>query len=75
VIISRRIRWAGQVVSMGEIINSCKPKGKRHLKDLYLDNIKMDLREMKRGVAHSVHLIQDRDQWLFVNTIMNIFLT
>jgi hypothetical protein len=49
---SRRIRWAGNVVRMGEKRNACrilvgKPEGKRPLRRprrRWVDNIKMELR-------------------------------
>jgi hypothetical protein len=39
------------------------------------DNIKMDLREIRWGGMHSIHLSQDRDQWrALVNTVMNLLI-
>jgi hypothetical protein len=54
---SRRMRWAGHLVRMGEKRNACKifvgkPKGKRQLKrprHRWVDNIKMDLRDIELG--------------------------
>jgi hypothetical protein len=38
------------------------------------DNIKMDLREIGRGVMDWTDLAQDRDQWRsLMNTIMNLW--
>jgi hypothetical protein len=40
---------------------------------MYVDNIKIDLREMKWVRVHWIHLAQDRDQWrALVNTVMNL---
>jgi hypothetical protein len=54
---SRRMRWAGQVARMGETRNAYrilvgKPEGKRPLERPrcgWVDNIKMDLREIGWG--------------------------
>jgi hypothetical protein len=51
---SRRVRWAGHVARMGETRNAYrilvgKPEGKRPLgkqRRRWVDNIKMDLREI-----------------------------
>jgi hypothetical protein len=49
-----------------------KPEGKRPLgrpRRRWVDNIKMDLRE----IGWDIDLAQDRDQWrAFVNTVMNL---
>jgi hypothetical protein len=38
-----------------------------------VDNIKMDLREIRWGGMDWIDLVQDRDQWrVFVNTGMNL---
>jgi hypothetical protein len=55
---SRRMRWAGHVVRMGEKRNAYrilvgKPEGKRTLgrpRRRWVDNIKMDLREIEWDV-------------------------
>jgi hypothetical protein len=63
-----------------EKINSYKilvgrPEGKRTLgkpRRRWLDNIKMDLREIGWGGTDWINLVQDRDQWrTLVNTVMN----
>jgi hypothetical protein len=39
----------------------------------WVDNIKMDLREIGSGGMDGVDLAQDRDQWrTLVNTVMNL---
>jgi hypothetical protein len=46
-----------------------KPEGKRPLvRPRYrrVDNIKMDLREIGRGVMDWIDLAQDKDQWLLL---------
>jgi hypothetical protein len=51
------------------------PEGKRSLgrrSSRYVDNIKMDLREIRWGGMDWIDLAQDRDQWIaLVNTVMN----
>jgi hypothetical protein len=68
---SRRMRWAGYVAQMvakkkayGLLVG--KPEGKRPLgrpKHKWLDNIKMDLREIGWDGIDWIDLAQDRDQW------------
>jgi hypothetical protein len=81
VIKSRRMRWAGHVARMGERRNAYrtlvgKPEGKRPLgrpRRTWVDNIKMDLREIGWGGMDWIDLAQDRDQWrALVNTLMNL---
>jgi hypothetical protein len=66
---------------MGEKRNACrilvgKPEGKRPLgrpKYRWVDNIKMDLREIGWGDMDWIDLAQDTDQWrALVNTIMKL---
>jgi hypothetical protein len=38
---------------------------------VYEDSIRMDLRE-RRAFVYWIHLDHDRDQWLVVNTVMNL---
>jgi hypothetical protein len=65
----------------GEKRNTCrilvgKPEGKRPLgrrRCRWVDNIKMDLREIEWGGMDWIDLAQDRDQWrVLVNTVMNL---
>jgi hypothetical protein len=67
---SRRMRWAGLVARMGETMNAYrilvgKPQGKRPLgrpRRGWMDNIKMDLREIAWDGMDWTELAQDRDQ-------------
>jgi hypothetical protein len=53
-----------------------KPEGKRPLgrsRYMYVDNIKMDLREIVWGGMDWIDMEQDRDYWMaFVNTAMDL---
>jgi hypothetical protein len=53
-----------------------QPEGKRPLgspKRRWVDNIKMDLREIGWSGMDWIDLAQDRDQWrALVNTVMNL---
>jgi hypothetical protein len=78
---SRTKRWAGHVARMGEKRNAYrilvgKPEGKRPLgrpRRRWVDNIKMDLREIEWDGMDWIDLAQDRDQWrAIVNTVMNL---
>jgi hypothetical protein len=78
---SRRMRWAGQVTRMGEKRNTYrilvgKSEGKRPLgrpRSKWVDNIKIDLREIVWDSMDWIELAQDRDQWwALVKTMMNI---
>jgi hypothetical protein len=77
---SRRIRWAGHVARMGEkrnnyIIFVGKPERKRPLgrrRRRWVDNIKMDLREIGWDGMDWTDLTQVRDQCrVLVNKVMN----
>jgi hypothetical protein len=52
------------------------PEGKRPLgrpTHRWMDNIKINLREIRWAVIEWIHLAQDRDQWrALVNTIINL---
>jgi hypothetical protein len=53
-----------------------KPEGKRPLgipRRRWVDNIKMDLREIGRDVVDWTDMAQDRDLWkALVNTVLNL---
>jgi hypothetical protein len=77
---SRRIRWAGHVARMGEKRNAYRilvgnPEGKRPLGRpgrRWVDNIKMDLREIGCDGMNWIGLTLNRDRWMaLVNTAMN----
>jgi hypothetical protein len=78
---SRRMRWAGHVARMGEKRNAYRilegnPEGKRPLgrpRHRWVNNIKMDLREIGWDGMDWIDLAEDRDQWsALVNTVMNL---
>jgi hypothetical protein len=68
---SRRMRWAGHVARMGEKRNAYRilvgnPEGKRPLgrpRRRWVDNIKIDLREIGWDGMDWIDLAQDMDQW------------
>jgi hypothetical protein len=75
------MRWAGYVARMGEKRNAYRmlvenPEVKRPLgrpRRGWVDNIKMDLRDIGWDDMDWIDLAQDRDQWsVLVNTVMNI---
>jgi hypothetical protein len=81
VIKSRRMRWAGHVVRMGEgrsvyRVLVRKPEGKRPLgrpRRRWEDNIKVDLQEVGCGSMDWIELAQDRDRWrALVNAVMKL---
>jgi hypothetical protein len=53
-----------------------KPEGKRPLgrpRHRWVDNIKMDLREIRWDGVDWIDMAQDRDQWkALVNTVLNL---
>jgi hypothetical protein len=64
---------------MGETRNACrilvgKTEGKIPLgRPRWVDNVKMDLREIGCDGVDWIELAQDRDQWrALVNTVMNL---
>ena len=80
VIKSRRMRWAGHVAHMGEErgvyrVLVGKPEGKKPLgrpRRRWVDNIRMDLREVECGYMEWIGLAQDRDSWrTLVSAVMN----
>jgi hypothetical protein len=77
---SRRMRWTGHAARLGEKsiayrILEGNSEGKRQLgrgRRRLVDNIKMDVREMRWSVMGWNYLAQDMDQWTtLVNTVMN----
>jgi hypothetical protein len=71
----KKLRWTGHVALLVEKRHAYrifvgKPKGKRRR---WMDNIKMDLREIGWGDVDWIYLVHNRDQWrAVVNTVMNI---
>jgi hypothetical protein len=75
------MRWAEHVERMGEKRNAYrilvgKPQGKRppgRPRRRWVDNIKIDLRGVRRYGIDWIDLAQYRDQWrAIVNTAMNL---
>jgi hypothetical protein len=69
---------------MGEKRNAYRillgePEGKRRLRRprrRWVDNIKMNLREIGWGGMGWIDLVQDRDRWrAVVNTVMNLWIS
>jgi hypothetical protein len=78
---SRRMRWAGHVARMRANRNAYRilvgmPEGKRPLgrpRRTWVDNIKMDLREIGWDGMDWIDLAQNMDQWrALVNIVMNL---
>jgi hypothetical protein len=81
VIKSRRMRWAGHVARMGEErvvyrILVTKPEGKRPVgrpRRRWVDNIRMDLQEVRCDYVDWIGLAQDRDRWrTLLSAVMNL---
>jgi hypothetical protein len=81
IIKSRRMRWAGHVARMGEQRNVYrllvgKPEGKRPIgrpRHRRIDNINMDLLEIRLDVVDWIGLAEDRYRWrALVNSVMNL---
>ena len=81
VIKSRRMRWAGHVVRMGEERGGAnrflvgKPEGKRPLgrpRRRWVDNIRMDFQEVGCGYVDWIGLAQDRDGWRKLVSAVNL---
>jgi len=77
----RRMRWVGPVACMGEMRNVYnilvgKHERKRLLgrpRHRWVDNSRMDVREVEWEGVYWIHLVQGRDQWqTLVNTVMNL---
>jgi hypothetical protein len=78
---SRRMRWAGYVTRMWEKRNAYRilvgdPEGKRPLgipRRRWVDDIKMNFREIGWDGMDWIELAQDRDQWkALVNVVMKL---
>jgi hypothetical protein len=78
---SRRMRWTGNVARKEAKMNAYrilvgKPEGKRPLgrpTRRWVDNIKINLRDIGLDGKDWIDLAQDRDQWrAVVNTVMNL---
>jgi len=81
VIKSRRMRWTGHVARMGEErgvyrVLVGKPEGKTPLgrpRRRWVDNIRMDLHEVGCLYMDWIGLVQDRDRWrTLVSVVMNL---
>ena len=77
VITSRKMRWAVHVARMGEEkVLVGKREGKRPLgrhRRRWVDNIRMDLQEVRCGCMDWIGLAQDRDRWrTLVSAVMNL---
>jgi hypothetical protein len=76
----RRLSWTGHVARMGEKRNAYRilgmPEGKRQVgrpRHWWVDNIKIDLREIGWDGMDWFDLAEDRGQWrALVNTVMNL---
>jgi hypothetical protein len=75
------MRWEGYVARMGVKRNAYriylgKSEGKRLLgrpRCMWVDNIKIDLREIGWDGVDWIDMTQDRDQWrALVNTVLNL---
>ena len=75
---SRKIRWAGHVVHMGQYRGICRVlmgksdgKSPRHR---WENNIKMGLQEVGCGGMDCIKMAQDRDRCLaLINAVMNVW--
>jgi len=81
VIKSRKMRWAGNVARMGEERGAYrvlvgKPEVKRPMgrpRRRWVDNIKMDLKEVGCGYMDLIGLTQIRDRWwTLLSAVMNL---
>jgi hypothetical protein len=82
IIKSRRMRWARLVARMGEKRNAYrllvgKPERKRPLRRprlRWVDNIRMDLSEVRSGDVNWIGLAQDRNKWrVLMNLALNLW--
>jgi hypothetical protein len=77
----RKMRWVGHVARIGEKRNGYrllvgKPEGRRPLgrpRRRWVDNIKMDLVEVRWADVDWIGMAQDRDMWrALVNSVLNL---
>jgi len=77
----KRMRWAGHMARMGEErgvyrVLVGKLEGRRPLgrpRRRWVDNIRMDLQEVRCGYMDWIGLAQDRDKWrTLVSAVMNL---
>ena len=77
----RRMRWAGHVARVGEErgvyrVLVGKPEGKSPLgrpRRRWVDNIRMDLKEVVCGYMDWIGLAEDSDRWrTIVSAVMNL---
>jgi hypothetical protein len=75
------MRWAGHVARMRKKKNAYrllvgKPEGRSPLRKprrRWLDNIRMDLVEVRWGDVDRIGLAQDRDRWrALANSVLNL---
>jgi hypothetical protein len=81
IIMSRRMRWAGHVVRIGEKRNAYrslvgKREGNRPLgrpRCRWVDNVRMDLGKVGSGDVDWIGLAKDRNRWgALVNSVLNL---
>jgi hypothetical protein len=81
-IMKSRMKWVGHVARMGEKKNAYrlfveKPEGRRPVgrpRCRWLDNIRMDLVEVRWGDMDWIGLAQDRNRWrALVNSVLNLW--
>jgi hypothetical protein len=75
------MRWTGHVARLGAKRNTYgilagKPEGRRQMgrpRCKWVNNIKMDLREIRLDGKNWIYLDQDGNQWrALLNTVMNL---
>ena len=80
-VLNRRLRWPRHIAPMEQTRNAYrvlvgKPEGKRRLgrpRRRWVDNIKMNLREVGCGPGDWIALAEHRDQWrAYVRAVMNL---
>jgi hypothetical protein len=78
---ARRMRWAGHVARMSKKMNVRrllvgKPEGRRPLgrpRRRWLENIRIDIVEVRWGDVDWIGLAQDRDRWrALVDSVLNL---